>query len=114
MPVGAEDLPVFGDRAIGHAVLADHGGARECRPFAHAEVDLVAFGLGPAQLGSEPPAATTQHFLGLQPRAQREQPQAGPATRRAFQPQGIVEPLAQHLESSAQADEFAAVAQMPA
>src|ERR671931_2730562 len=109
MQVGAEDLAILGERAVAAPIEVD-GGTHERLAARHARVDLVTSDGRVFERQYAP--HIPELLVALQHGRNRQEPEPRAAARLAFEPKGVMDRLAQHLEAAAEPDELAALAQV--
>src|SRR3990167_2970754 len=110
MQIGAEHLTISAYATIGAAIVESHGRVQTCAradPGMNlATADRRVF---QAQLAAHIP----QWLPGLQPGRETQQPRPRATARRAFQAMGVVDLGTEHLQPAADAQQLAAVTQVP-
>src|SRR2546421_5989479 len=109
MQVAAEDLAVLGERAVTAPIEVD-GGTHERLAAGHARGDLVTS--DGRIFERQHPGDIPELLVALQRGRDRQEPESRAAAGLAFEPKGVMDRLAQHLEAAAEPDELAAVAQV--
>lgn len=111
MQVSAKNLSVGTLRAVATAIVQLNGSLLQRCARGHARMNFIAADFCIFQ--RQAAAHVAQLFFGFQHRAHRQKAQTGTGARRAFQLQRVVQVLAEHLQTAADAHQLAAVAQVP-
>src|SRR5256885_4041078 len=110
MHIGAENLSVGAHRTIGATIIQQQRRAIERNSCALAHVNLAPAHACPIE--REASTHVVQLLFPMQHGVELEPAQSRALTWRALEPQGVGDPLAEHLQAAADADDLAAIAQM--